>query len=29
MYVKCYNDFVFMYVFKYIIKYVYLYFKSY
>lgn len=29
MYVKCYNDFVFMYVFKYIIKYVYFYFKSY
>lgn len=29
MYVKCYNDFVFMYVFKFIIKYVYLYFKSY
>lgn len=29
MYVKCYNDFVFMYVFKYIIKYVYLYFKIY
>lgn len=29
MYVKCYNDFVFMYVFKYIMKYVYFYFKSY
>lgn len=29
MYVKCYNDSVFMYVFKYIIKYVYFYFKSY